>query len=210
LVSDAPTAAVAPEPRFPTPFGIPRLSAPPAVDGDPSGWNGAEFPVQETPARQVSPSPASRLKVAYDANYLYVGLRVPLRPTDTLRRGNAWGVDDGAEVCVQSLAGKKPGPIYVVHGFLNGQFESVTDAGATAAQAQALAAGTRYAAVVGREQWSATWALPWSALGVKPVAGAKLAFNVGLRRSATNEWLQWAGSLAQTWVVSQAGTLELR
>ena len=124
---------------------------------------------------------------------------MPLPPDGKLSLGNAWGQHDGAEVCVQAFAGKKSGPIYVIHGFANGQFESVTDAGATAAQAKALGNKTKYAVQAGTNQWTAEWGVPLALLGAKTRPGTQLRFNLGINRTSTSEWITWAG-LSGLWM----------
>jgi hypothetical protein len=199
------------EPRYKTPVAVARAEKAPTMDGkiESGEWPTAQLRIAEGPGRESVPSPASLASVTHDANYLYVALTVPLRPTDKLEQGNSWGSNDGAEVCLQGFVPKNA-PIYVLHGFTTGQFESVSDAGASATLAKKLAEGTKYAAQVSADKWTGEWAIPLKDLGVPSPPGSKLRFNLGVRRQATNEWVMWAGTLAQTWVVENAGTLELK
>ncbi|MEI6500563.1 MAG: right-handed parallel beta-helix repeat-containing protein, partial [Armatimonadota bacterium] len=199
-----------PDPRYKNPVAVVKTAQAPVIDGkiEAGEWPAAQFRIAEGPGREALPSPASSASVAYDANYLYLALTVPLRASDKLSTGNSWGSDDGTEVCMQSLA--KGAPIYVLHGFTAGQFESVSDAGVKADLAKKLATGTKYAAQATADAWTGEWAIPLNELGVAGQAGSKLRFNLGVRRQAANEWVMWAGTLAQTWVVENAGMLELK
>jgi hypothetical protein len=143
--------------------------------------------------------------VAYDDDYLYVLLVNQCRDSKLLSKGNAWGKDDGAEVCFQA-AGKAP--IYVIHGFANGKVEAVTDGGASDAQCKALeAAGLALKTGLQPESWTAEFRIPLKAIGVTPKVGEKLQFNVGIRQAAEDGWLAWAGTEAQNWRVDKAGEL---
>ena len=212
LVSDPVTAeAPAPDPRYKTPVAVAKVEKAPVVDGalGAEEWPAAHRKLQEGSGRESQQSPACTASVAYDAKYLYVALTVPLRPTDKIEAGESWGGADGAEVCLQSLA-LRNAPVYVIHGFTTGQHESVSDAGAKADLARQLGKATRYAARVSADRWTAEWAIPLAELGVAPAPGSRLRFNLGVRRMAANEWVMWAGTMAQTWVVENAGVLELR
>ena len=49
---------------------------------------------------------------------------------------------------------------------------------------------------------------PLEAAGIRYKPGCKLGFNVGVRRTETDEWIQWRGSGA-TWRLAKAGLLAL-
>ena len=211
LVSQPASAAREIEPRYKTPVAVEKTAKAPVIDGklEAGEWPAAQMTLAEGSGREPLPSPPAKASVAHDGKYLYVAMTVPLRPTDKLTGGNSWGGDDGMEIDAQSL-GSKNAPVYVLHGFTNGQFESVNEAGAKADAAKKLAAGTKYAANVTADQWTGEWAIPLADLGVAGKAGTKLRFNLGLRRQAANEWVMWAGTMAQTWVLERAGMLELK
>lgn len=207
-----PIPAAAMAPRYATPVAVPIVARAPAIDGKltEGEWPAPQVKLAETPGRTPIKSLPGTCTVAHDSQNLYVAMTMPLPPGGKLSLGTDWGQHDGAEVCVQAFAGKKSGPIYVIHGFANGQFESVTDAGATAAQAKALGDKTKYAAQAGANQWTAEWAVPLALLGAKAAPGAQLRFNLGLNRTSTSEWIAWAGTNAQNWVVGQAGVIVLQ
>ena len=164
-----------------------------------------EFKAADSPDRTPLPSPACTIRASWDADRLKLDLTVPLRAADKLSLGHEWGQDDGAEVCLES----GNGPVFVLHGFLDGKCDSVTEADAPAAAAKRVGEGTTFSAQVEATRWTAHWAIRWDALGIVPRAGTTFYFNLGVRRSAVDEWVQWAGTTAQTWVVQQAGVLRL-
>jgi len=125
-----------------------------------------------------------------------------------LQRGEEWGASDGAEVCL-ATGGPTPGPTIVIHGFTTGHHESVTEAGTPPVLAATVGGATRFSAQVGERQWVGEWAIPWAAIGVRPQPGLKLAFNVGVRRVQTDEWVIWVGALGQTWRLENAGFVVL-
>jgi hypothetical protein len=207
-----PIPAAAFAPRYATPVPAPAIAAAPTMDGKLAAgeWPAAQMKLAETPGRTPIKSLPGTCTVAHDGLYLYVAMTMPLPPGGKLSLGDSWGQHDGAEVCVQAFAGKQSGPIYVIHGFANGEFESVTDAGATAKQAKALGERTKYAAQAGANQWTAEWAVPLALLGAKAAPGAQLRFNLGVNRTSTSEWIAWAGTNAQNWVVANAGLILLQ
>jgi len=138
-----------------------------------------------------------------------VALQVPAAVAK-LARGEVWGGSDGAELCFADASGRKLGPIFVIHGYVTGKHESVTDAGAMAGQAKQAGQATRYTATVGADAWTCQWIVPLKAAGIgKPGKGTRLAFNLGVRRTASDEWLCWAGAMAANWHVESAGVLAL-
>jgi hypothetical protein len=209
------------EPRFNTPVAIPAVATAPTIDGKLAAgeWPAPQFTLAETPGRTPIKSLPPSAVVTHDATMLYVALTVPLPPGGKLALGEVWGQHDGAEVCLQALQGDKPaGPIYVIHSFATGKFDSATDAGATVKQARALGAVTRFAAQTAADRWTGEWAIPLASLGAtttgataSPAGRAPtFRFNLGLSRTSTTEWIVWAGTNAQNWVVGNAGLIVLQ
>jgi hypothetical protein len=64
-------------------------------------------------------------------------------------KSTAWGACDGAEICFRIHDAKSPGPTYVVHSFLTGTVDSVTDGGARTESATALGQAVHYAVACG-------------------------------------------------------------
>lgn len=197
--------------RYPQPFVVPRLER--AVSPEEAAatvkQSGLALKVAETPGRARSAGAVCSAWVAHDGANLYVALQVPVA-AEKLSRVDAWGGGDGAEVCLADASGKQLGPIFVLHSFVTGKLESVSDGGATEAQATKLGAATKYAAKVSPEGWEGLWIIPLAEAGIKPQADLRLAFNLGVRRVEGDEWLCWGGAMAQNWHVESVGTLLLK
>ena len=173
-----------------------------------------EYPGTAVPVRELSMADGhgklpAELRVAHDASHLYVALVSTVSNAPKLaRQGGVWGRDDGAEICLQLIGEKRP--VFVVQGFPSGTFESVTHAGAPAAQARALGKATRYAARIQANQWSGEWAIPWRELGATAGAPSQIRFNVGLLKGAGKQWIAWVSTGAAPWNLDRAGVLKLR
>lgn len=144
-----------------------------------------------------------------DGTTLFVAVTVPVADAAKVKTGGAWGRDDGAEVCFQDVSGANPGPVFVVHGFASGKAESVSDAGAPPDAVRKLGGTVRFAAQVEGTQWTGEWAIPLAAAGIEYAPGLKLAFNVGVNRTQTGDWIIWVGALGETWRLAEAGYLAL-
>ena len=129
--------------------------------------------------------------------------------------GSVWGTDDGVEICI---AGRTPDgklATFVVRGYAGGAVQSATDAGAPEEAAARLGKEVRFAAKLTQGSgdtlrgWRGEWAIPFAALGLKPEPGLKVAFNMSAFCSEFAEWHCWEGTLAESWRLDQAGTLQL-
>ncbi|MBT3375784.1 MAG: hypothetical protein HOJ57_39620 [Lentisphaerae bacterium] len=146
----------------------------------------------------------------YDDEFLYVCMRNMVSPEKPLKVGVVWNANDAVEVALRTPQGSGTAPIFVLRGFVNGEFISVLDAGAPKEAAHALRDGTRYAAKVhSSAQWCAEWRIPLRALGVKTARGATFDLNLTCRKTAGNEWVMWNATRASSWKVSRAGTIQL-
>ncbi len=191
-----------------------RLASPPRIDGrvEPGEWNetapGAKAPVVELSLEGGKATQPATLLVARDAEALYVALVSRVSNAGKLpRAGGTWGQDDGAEVCLQDVSGKKPGPIFVVQGYPSGKYESVGHAGAPSDLVRRLGESVRYAAAIGDGQWSGEWRIPLAALGVDPAKATKLLFNLGVLKGAEGQWAAWVSTGAAPWRLESAGVL---
>jgi hypothetical protein len=200
---DLPKKSVRPLPQA----KVPKRTAAPVLDGEakPGEWPEATLALQESPDGTALKTAPCTVRLGHDGATLYVAVTVPVADTTALILTEAWGEADAAEVCFQDLSGPQPGPIFIVHGFANGKHESVTEAGAPAEAARQLGAAVRFAAKTGATQWTGEWAIPLTAAGIAYRPGLNLGLNLGVRRSATQEWLQWRGSGA-TWSLQSAGS----
>ena len=212
-IGDAMPAASAPGRRT-YPFSVVRTPRPPVMDGEigTDEWPGALQQIEREPSRWNASGAPAFAKFMYDDQGLYVAVNTVLFDIDRLGKGGTWGKDDGAEV---SIAGDKA--TFVLRGFAGGTLQSVTDAGASADAAERLAKSVRFAAKpYGKSKgdwksgWRCEWAIPFEALGLKPVPGLKIAFNLGIYRAEDGIWRCLEGTLAENWRLNQAATLQLK
>ena len=165
--------------------------------------------LKQTPDREaISGAPASA-RVAHDGKTLFVTITVPVDDASKLSKGESWSSDDAAEVCLRDASGTKPGPTFVIHGFMSGKHECTTDAGATAEQTTKLEKAVKFAAKVDAKSWTGEWAIPFEAAGLKYKPGLKLDFNMGVWRSESGEWIIWRGAQGPTFELDNGGKLTL-
>jgi hypothetical protein len=200
--------------RRTTPFSVTRIKQPPTLDGE-IGWEewpGGMMNLDREPSRWSASGAPVFAKMMYDDQHLYIAVNVAMFDTTKLRQGAAWGKDDGAEI---SLAGSKT--TFVLHGFADGTFHSVTEAGASASEAERFGKSIRFAAKINSKAtgdrkggWRSEWAIPFEVLGIKPTVGHKIAFNLVIFRAEDEVYRCLEGTLAESWRVDQAATLQLK
>ena len=79
-----------------------------------------------------------------------------------------------------------------------------------AAAVRRAANGVRYAArVADRTHWNAEWRIPWTSLGIDPKKHRRFAFNLTVRKTATQQWVMWC-RVGPSWNVDKAGMIELQ
>jgi len=206
-----PPATVPPERvglRYQKPVVVPSIAAPADPMSPAKNW--AALTLKETPDRTPAAGAPCQVRLAHFGDTLYVTLTAPVKDAGALKTGTVWGANDGAEVCFQDRSGKKAGPIFVLHGFAAGVLRSATDAGAPEAAARRLGAAVHFTARVEGNQWIGSWVIPLQAAGIQARPGARLGFNVGVFRSESDEWLEWAGTTSQTWRLDGAGMITLQ
>jgi hypothetical protein len=198
-------------PRNTTPFVVKKTTAPIVIDGvvSPGEWPEAQMILKQDPGRMPISSAPCTATACHDDTNLYFTVTVPIKDSKKLKLGSAWGTDDGAEVCFQDVSSVSSGPVFVLHSFASGKFESSTEAGAPDNPVKKLGSAVKYTARVSATQWTGEWSIPLSAAGIQYKPGLKLAFNTGVNRTQTSEWIIWVGALAQTWNMSEAGYLVL-
>ena len=209
-IDDAMPSVPAPE-RRPYAASVDWADRPPTLDGEvgAEAWPGQGLSLSRAPSRWNASGLPVSAELSHDSRCLYVAVVVGVYRMSKLRKGTAWGQDDGAEV---AIAGKTPDgkpATFVVRGYPTGAVQSVTDAGAPADAAARLAKAVRFAAKTWRQGWRGEWAIPFDALGLKPEPGLKAAFNLAVYRNEDAVWRCWEGTLAESWRVGQAGLLQL-
>ena len=212
-ISDAMPASPPPARRS-WPFEAARVARAPVIDGEigDEEWPGSVQSVDRLPSRWGASGAPAFAKFAYDDRCLYVAVNTVLFDIGLLRKGEAWGADDGAEVCIAGAQGT-----FVLRGFAGGALHSVTDAGVAADAAARVKAAVRFAAKpYGKTKgdwksgWRAEWAIPFEALGIAPKAGKKIAFNLGVYRAEDRVWRSLEGALGENWRLDQAAVLLLK
>lgn len=207
--------ADAPQARQTKPFGVPRVTREPVLDGElkpeREAWQRQTVALGRDPSRLRACGSPVLAAFAYDDRNLYVSVTATKIWPATVSEGAAWGEDDGMELC---LAGVAPGgaPVtYVVRGFPNGVARSVTDAGASAAEAGRFGQAVRFAAkpLPGPRGWVGQWVIPFGALGLKPAPKLAIPFNAAAFDGETRAWHCLEGTLAENWRLDQAAALQL-
>lgn len=212
-INDAMPAAPAPSRRT-YPMPAPRMPRPPVLDGEmgTDEWPGSLQYIDREPSRWSASGAPTFAKFACDDQCLYVAVNVVLFDITKLSKGGLWGKNDGVEVCIAGRRGT-----FVLRGFADNTFVSVTDAGVPAEAAALLGKTARFAAkAYGKTKndwksgWRCEWSIPFEALGIKPTAGLKIPFNLGIYRAEDGVWRCLEGTQAENWRLDQAATLQLK
>ena len=191
------------------------VTTPPVLDGEIGAeeWPGGLVRLDRSPSRWSASGAPVYARLSYDDQCLYVSVNVTAFDVSQLKSGTTWGKDDGAEIALAGKAADGKEAVYVIRGYPNGALQSVTDAGAPAADAERFGKTVGFAAKPygkTRGGWRAEWSIPWQALGLKAEPGMKIPFNLAVYRSADNVWRCWEGTLGQSWQLQEAGTLQLK
>ena len=203
-----PTAAPA---RRAAPVSVVRAPKAPVLDGEigQDEWTGKLLEIDREPSRWNGSGAPAFTTLSYDDECLYVAVNVALFDVAKIRKGSTWGQDDGAEICIAGTKGT-----FVIRGFADGTLQSVGDAGAPAEAAASLAKAVRFVAKpYGKNHksgWRGEWAIPFSALGLQPAPGRKIAFNLAIYRAEDGVQRCLEGTLAENWRLDQAATLQLK
>jgi hypothetical protein len=181
------------------PETVPSVRRAPTIDGsiDDAEWRGMKtLTVAETPNRDPLKK-ACTAKIGHQGNRLFIAIFIPVTNTAALKREAKWGQSDGVEVCFRLHEGidYRPGPTFILQGFPGGgklgnvQGRAAEDAG------RKVAAASTVAAKVVDGGWSLEYEIPLDAAGIAVTPGMKIGFNIGVRRTESNEWIAWGGTL---------------
>lgn len=200
-------AAQSPHPG--PPARVARLARAPQADGvvSPGEYPGDPLPLAETPGRTQITPPPGRAWLAHDARRLYVAVTIPIAKPDKLVPSAAWGAADGVEMAFRLQRAQAAGPTFLLQGFPDGRHLASLDAGTPPELASALLKLSAYAAHVGPDSWTAEWSVPLKAAGIAVRPGLALGFNLGVRRTETDEWLCWTGTGRENWRLDGAGRI---
>lgn len=213
-IDDAMPTVSAPVRRT-APAAVVRVAKAPVLDGEIGAeeWPGALLNLDREPSRWGAAGAPAFAELACDGQSLYVAVNVSMFDVTQLRDGAARGKDDGAEICIAGRTADGKAATFVIRGFAGGALASVTDAGAPAEAVARLGEAARFAAKPygkTRGGWRGEWAIPWSALGIRPEPGQKIAFNIGAFRAEDGVWRCWEGTLAENWRLDEAGIIQLK
>jgi len=200
-----------PKPReTPRYANVMLMAKPPVLDGKLEGheWPSGGVELSETPDQRRARGAPLMAKLCADPTHLYVGAIVVCMFPEDRKLGHVWGKDEAIEL---TLGGKRPNgePVtYVLRGFADGTLERLTLGGATSAEANALP--IHFVAAVDKQVWRCEWSVPFTALGFTPTKDAQLPLNLTAFRSEDNQFIQFAGTLGETWDLKRGGRLIFR
>jgi hypothetical protein len=211
-ISDAMPAPPATARNTPRSADATLLAKPPVLDGKLEGdeWPPGGVGLGDLPDQRRARGAPLMAKLCADATHLYIAVTVVSMYPEERKLGHEWGKDEGVEIAAQ---GKRPdGQLvtYVLRGFTSGTFDSLTVGGATEDEAKAFAQATGYAAAVDKQVWRCEWSIPFQALRFTLANRAVLPLNVTVYRSENNQFIQWAGTLGETWDLKRGGRLVFR
>lgn len=167
------------------------------------------MPMKQTPERSAIQGEAATARAFHDGKTLYVTITVPFKAGSTVSKGEGWGQDDGAEVCLRDASGTKPGPTFIIHGFASGKHECTTDGGAPNEKVEKLDKAVKFAARIDKQSWTGEWAIPLDIIDIGYKPGLVLGFNIGAWRSDNGEWIIWRGAEGATYELDNGGKLKL-
>lgn len=190
---------------------VERVATPPALDGeiDLVEWPGSLLSLDREPSRWSASGAPAFARVCWDDRCLHVAVNVAAFDVTQVRTGSVWGVDDGAEVCVQGVGTDGKPVAFVLRGYAGGTIQSIADGGASAA----LGTTARFVGKVygkTRGGWRGEWSIPFEALGFKPAVGQKIPFNLCVVRTEDGIRRCLEGTLAETWRFDEAAVLQLK
>jgi hypothetical protein len=169
----------------------------------------AVLTMKQTAERDAIQGAPAVARVFHDGKTLYVTITVPFDDETMLTKGEQWGFDDGAEICVRDASATAPGPTFVIHGFTTGKHECTTAGGAPEDAIRKLEKAIKFAATVDKKSWTGEWAIPFEAMSLKYKPGIKLGFNLGAWRTENREWIIWRGAQGPTHQLDDGGSLIL-
>ena len=125
-----------------------------------------------------------------------------------MKRGDTWGSNDAVEFSLANPALGDKAQTLVLRGFTNGTMTASAEAGAEAAEVQALQKGAQYAAkIVAPDRWTAEMRIPFHSLGITPTPNTRFPVSLAARKQGRNAWVLWHGPDNSTWYVKQGGRI---
>jgi hypothetical protein len=188
------------------------LTKAPSLDGKMEGdeWPSGGINLGELPDQRKARGAPVTAKVCADAESLYIGVAVVAMYPEDRKLGTTWGTDEGVEIAVQGTREGGSPVTYVLRGFTDGSFSSLTLAGASQEEADAFGKLVGYGASVDKTVWRGEWRIPLAALRFVPKDRASVPLNITVYRSEDAQLVQWAGSLGETWDLTSGGRVTFR
>lgn len=199
------------------PVEVVRAIKTPSLDGNLASdeWTG-DFQRLDRESSRLSASGAPVLvKFSYDDKFLYLGAIVTMFEPEKISKGSTWGKDDGVEIALGGFTDKGKPVTFVIRTYVDGTVQSVSDAGATAPEAEHLGKEVRFIPKMKQKKgngggWIGEWAIPFRAIGLKPKPGLKIAFNMCAYINEYGKWHCWEGTQGESWQIGQAGMFQLK
>ncbi len=191
-----------------------KLAKPIKFDGDVSDWPWKDtkriITLQQDPEGFPVEKPQGKALAAWDGKYLYLAVRATILPQYQLTLSASPYASDGMELAFQSGDPAVSSPIFVLWGGANGEFYLVpVEGGANQKHRAILQNQTRYAAKIGKGEWTAEWRLPLAVFGSYAAKIKRLRLNIGLRYHKADLWVAWRGTGAELFRVERAGLVQL-
>jgi hypothetical protein len=206
-------AKVRPHPM--APVHVKRVQAVPQLDGrlTPGEWTVKPVQLRETPSRDAIIGPAAEAWLMHNGETLHIAIRIPVVNAKTMPSDGVWGQVDGLEICLRettdTAAGRRP-PILILQGFPSGRHQGAASSEELSTRdAAALATVSRFSASIADDAWTGEWAIPIAALGLAYSPGARLLFNIGVRRTEPAEWIALAGAMGANHALDNATAIIL-
>jgi len=186
----------------------------PVLDGEigTDEWRSAFNSVDRECSRWGASGAPAFCKFGYDATNLYVSVNTVLFDIGRLSKGNIWGESDGVLLAFPLQNG-----VYVAHGFSDGSFKGV---GYNGLSSNSIAQCTQQIRFVAKPYgkakgdwksgWRCEWAIPFSSLGIDPVVGRKISFNLAIYRAEDRVTRCLEGTLSEPWNLAEASVLQLK
>ncbi len=185
------------------------ITKPPVIDGKLDGeeWPSGGIGLGELPDQRRARGAPVMAKLCTDTTNLYIGITtVSMFPEDR-KLGTIWGKDESIEIAMEGKKADGQPVTYVLRGLTDGKLDSLSIGGASESEAKSFAGAVKYAAMVDKQLWRAEWSIPLSALRFTPVDKANIPMNITVYRSEDNQFVQWAGTLGETWDLKHGGRL---
>ena len=199
------------------PIEVDRAIKTPKLDGilATDEWTGEFQRLDREPSRLNASGAPVLVKFSYDDQFLYLGAIVTMFEPAKISKGSVWGKDDGIEISLRGFAANGDPATYVVRTYVDGTIQSVTDAGASALKAGQLGKKVRFISKMKDKRgngggWIGEWAIPLNVIGLKPVSGMKIDFNMSAFINEYGKWHCWEGTQGESWQLDQAGMILLK